>query len=297
MEFLINEEIPKQLSKSPILTPRFISQIMSGRGPKLVEMNREFLSSIKNSTNEEATSIAVKACQYSVIPLLDKLMQWLPESEVERIHNLDPDDEGYYLFKHLHELLYCLHFNMERNFYRYMDHEYKIPDYNRYLFKGIIMDALVSIKSSPRFRSLDSRLQHIVVGPLEKVVAASGDEYLTYHSRDYIGRLASQLLGFVKKDDDDVWQLYNRLQYIDFNSSDYIRYLTARFREECTAIKDHRKRYIWLLERRKRIAHQLMQDEASFQAGRRPVKALLDEWLKWEIYYAKRMMDLEMTGR
>lgn len=296
LAFLINEEIPKQLRRSPDLNPRFISQVMSGRFPKLESLDREFLSSLKTATTEETVRIAVKNWQYSIVPLLDKLMQWLPESEVNQMDSLDPDDEGRYLFKFLHQLLYDLHLYLEKDFYRYMDHKYRMPAYSRHLFHGFVIESLVTVKSSPHFRSLDNRLQHVVTGPLELSVADAGD-YLTYYNRDYIEKLANQLLGFVKRGGDNVWQLYNRLQYIDFNNVDYIRYLTSRFREECTTIASNRERYIWLIERRKKIAHQLVEDGSPFQPGQKPLKTLLDEWLKWEIYYTKRMLDLEMTGR
>lgn len=297
LAFLINEEIPKELRKSPALNPRFISQVMYGRFPKLESLEREFLSSLKNSTKEETVRIAVKSCQYSIVPLLNKLMQWLPEYEVNRMDILDPDEEGKNLFKFLHRLLYDLHLYLEKNFYRYMDDEYKIPAYSRHLFHGFMMETLVTIKCSPRFRSLNRRLQRIVTGPLVRSVSTSGEDYLTYCNRDYVEKLANQLLGFVKKGNDNVWQLYNRLQYIDFNSIDYVRYLMSQFREECTAITNNKERYIWLIERRKKIAHKLVEDGTSFQPGQKSLKAVLDEWLKWEIYYTKRMLDLEMTGK
>lgn len=297
LAFLINEEIPKELRKSPALNPRFISQVMYGRFPKLESLEREFLSSLKNLTKEETVRIAVKSCQYSIVPLLNKLMQWLPEYEVNRMDILDPDDDGKSLFKFLHKLLYDLHLYLEKNFYQYMDDEYKIPAYSRHLFHGFMMETLVTVKCSPRFRSLNSRLQRIVTGPLERSVSTAGDDYLTYCNRDYVEKLANQLLGFVKKGNDNVWRLYNRLQYIDFNSIDYVRYLMSRFTEECTAITNNKERYIWLIQRRKKIAHQLVEDGTSFQPGQKSLKAVLDEWLKWEIYYTKSMLDLEILSK
>jgi len=296
LAFLVNEEIPKQLGKSPILTTRFINQVMFGRFVRLEPLNQEFLSSLKTATTEEAILIAVKNWQYSIVPLMDKLMQWLPESEVNRMDSLDPDDEGRYLFKFLHQLLYDLHLYLEKDFYRYMDHAYRMPAYSRHLFRGSVIASLVTVKSSPHFRSLDNRLQQVVTSPLELSVTDAGDD-LTYYNRDYVQKLSDQLLGFVKKGSDHVWQLYNRLQYIDFNNVDYIRYLMSRFREECTAIANNRERYIWLIERRKKIAHQLVEDGCPFQPGQKPLKTVLDEWLKWEIYYTKRMLDLEITSK
>lgn len=297
LAFLINEEIPKQLRKSPVLNPRFISQVMFGRFPKLESLEREFLSSLRTATKEETIRIAVKSCQYSIVPLLDKLMRWLPEDEVCRMDILDPDDDGKSLFKFLHKLLYDLHLYLEKNFYRYMDDDYKIPAYSRYLFREFIMQTLVTVKSSPRFRSLNGHLQRIVTGPLELSVSTSGDNYLTYCNRDYVEKLANQLLGFVKKGNDNVWRLYNRLQYIDFNSIDYVRYLMSQFREECTAITSNKEKYIWLIERRKKIAHKLVEDGTSFQPSQKSLKAALGEWLKWEIYYTKRMLELEMASK
>ncbi len=295
--FLINEEIPKQLRKSSTLHPKFISQIMFGRFPKLESLDRVFLSSLKNSTKEETIRIAVKSCQYSIVPLLDKLMEWLPEDEARRMDIPDPDDGRKRLFKFLHRLLYDLHLYLEKNFYQYMDDEYKIPAYSRHLFHEFIMSTLVTVKCSPRFRSLDSRLQHIVTAPLELSVSVSGDDYLTYCNRDYVEKLANQLLAFVRKGNDNVWRLHNRLQYIDFNSVEYVRYLMSQFREESTAITGNKERYIWLIERRKKIAHQLVENGTSFRVGQKSLKALLDEWLKWEIYHTKRMLDLEMIGK
>lgn len=297
LAFLINEEIPRQLRKSPILNPKFIGQVMFSRHPKLEHPEQEFLSSLKNSTNDETIRVAVKSCQYSIVPLLDKLMQWLPDIEVRQMDILDPDPEGRYLFKFLHKLLFDLHLFLEKNFYQYMDDDYKIPAYSRFLFHEFIMRTLVTVKSSPRFRSLDDRLQRIVTAPLEMSVSSPNDDDLTYCNRDYIEKLASQLLGFVKKGNDNVWRLYNRLQYIDFNSADYVRYLTSRFRAETTAIADNRKRYIWLIERRKKIAHQLVENGTSYRSGQQSLKAVLDEWLKWEIYHTKRMLELEMISK
>ena len=295
--FLINEEIPKQLRKSPVLNPRFVSQIMFGRFHKLESLDRKFLASFKNSTEEEAIRTAVKSCQYSIVPLMDKLIQWLPDNEIGRMDILDADEEGKHLFKFLHQLLYDLHLYLEKNFYRYMDDEYNVPAYSRYLFHGFIMETLVTIKSSPRFRSLDSRLQRIVTAPLELSVSTAGNDYLSYSNRDYVEALANQLLGFVKKGNDDVWRLYNRLQYIDFNSVEYVRYLISRFREECAAITSIREKYLWLIARRKKIAHQLVEEGTSFHSRQKSLKAVLDEWLKWEIYHTKRMLELETIGR
>jgi hypothetical protein len=295
--FLINEEIPKQLRKSPVLNPKFIGQVMFGRFPKLESLDKEFLLSVRNSTREETIRIAVKSCQYSIVPLLDKLIQWLPEHEVRRMDILDPDHEGKYLFKFLHRLLYDLHLYLEKSFYQYMDHEYRIPAYSRHLFHEFIVETLVTIKSSPRFRSLNSRLQRIVIGPLELSISTSGEDYLTNCNCAYIEKLASQLLGFVKKGNDSVWRLYNRLQYIDFNSRDYVRFLISRFREECTALSNNKEKYLWLIERRKKIAHQVVEDGTSYQAGQKSLKAVLDEWLKWEIYHTKRLLELEMICR
>jgi len=295
--FLINEEIPKQLRKSHILNPKFISQVMFGRFPRLESLDREFLASLKNTTKEETIRVAVKSCQYSIVPLMDKLMQWLPDNEVTRMDIFDPDDEGKHLFKFLHQLLYDLHLYLEKNFYRYMDDEYKVPAYNRHLFHGFIMETLVTVKISPRFRSLDNRLQRIVTAPLELSVSTSGEDYLTYCNRDYIEALANQLLGFVKKGNDNVWRLYNRLQYIDFNSVDYVRYLVSQFKEECAAITNIKEKYLWLIERRKKIAHQLVENGTSFKIGQKSLKAVLDEWLKWEIYHTKRMLELEMISK
>lgn len=295
--FLINEEIPKQLRRSPVLHPKFINQIMFGRFPKLESLDRVFLSSLKNSTKEETIRIAVKSCQYSIVPLMDKLMGWLPENEVRRMDILDRDDRGSQLFKFLHRLLYDLHLYLEKNFYEYMDDEYKIPAYSRHLFYEFVMETLVTLKCSPRFRSLNSRLQRIVTAPLELSVSPSGDNDLSYCNRDYIEKLANQLLAFVKKGNDNVWRLHNRLQYIDFNSVEYVRYLTSQFREEIACITGNKERYVWLIERRKKIAHQLVENGTSFRVGQTPLKALLDEWLKWEIYHTKRMLDLEMISK
>lgn len=297
LTFLINEEIPKQLRKSPVLNPRFIGQVMFGRCPKLEHLEREFLSSLKNSTKEETIRAAVKSCQYSIVPLLDKLIQWLPDIEVRQMDILEPDPEGKYLFKFLHKLLYDLHLYLEKNFYQYMDDEYKMPAYSRHLFHEFIMQTLVTVKSSPRFRSLDSRLQRIVTAPLEMSVSSSNDDYFRYCNRDYVEKLANQLLMFVKKGNDNVWRLYNRLQYIDFNSADYVRYLISQFRAETAAITDNRKRYIWLIERRKKIAHQLVENGTSYRSGQQSLKAVLDEWLKWEIYHTKRILELEIISK
>ncbi|PSL28123.1 hypothetical protein CLV42_10842 [Chitinophaga ginsengisoli] len=295
--FLINEEIPKQLRRSPVLNPRFVSQVMFGRFHKLESLDRKFLTSLKNSTEEETIRSAVKSCQYSIVPLMDKLIQWLPDNEVRRMDILDPDDEGKHLFKFLHQLLYDLHLYLEKNFYRYMDDEYNVPAYSRHLFQGFIMETLVTVKSSPRFRSLDSRLQRIVTAPLELSVSTAGNDYLSYGNRDYVAALANQLLGFVKRGNDNVWRLYNRLQYIDFNSVDYVRYLIFRFREECAAITNIREKYLWLIARRKKIAHQLVEEGTSFHNRQKSLKAVLDEWLKWEIYHTKRMLELETIGK
>lgn len=292
--FLINEEIPKQLRKSTTLHPKFISQIMFGRFPKLESLDRVFLSSLKNSTKEETIWVAVRSCQYRIVPLLNKLMGWIPENEVRRMDILSPDAEGKHLFKFLHGLLYDLHLYLEKNFYQYMDNEYKIPAYSRHLFHESIMATLVTVKCSPRFRSLDSRLQCIVTAPLELSVSTSGGDRLTYCKRDYIEKLADQLLAFVRTGNDNVWRLYNRLLYINFNSVEYTLYLMSQFREECDAISSNKERYVWLLERRKKIAHQLVENGTSFCVGQRSLKTLLDEWLKWEIYYVKKMLDLEM---
>jgi len=297
LTFLIDEEIPRQLRKSLILNPKFIGQVMFGRYSKLEYLERKFLSSLKNSTKEETIRIAVKSCQYSIVPLLDKLMQWLPDIEVRQMDILEPDPEGKYLFKFLHKLLYDLHLFLEKNFHQYMDDDYKMPAYSRHLFREFIVQTLVTVKSSPRFRSLDSRLQRIVTAPLEMSISSPNDDYLTYCNRDYVEKLANQLLMFVKKGNDNVWRLYNRLQYIDFNSVEYVRYLTSQFRAEITAITDNRKRYIWLIERRKKVAHQLVEIGTSYRSGQQSLKAELDEWLKWEIYHTKRMLELQMISK
>lgn len=297
LAFLINEEIPRQLRKSPILNSKFISQVMYGRYPKLEHPEQEFLSSLKNSTNEETIRIAVRSCQYSIVPLMDKLIQWLPELEVRQMENLDPDPEGRHLFKFLHKLLFDWHLFLEKNFCQYMDDDYKMPAYSRFLFHDFIMQTLVTVKSSPRFRSLDDRLQRIVTAPLEMSVSSPDENDLSYCNRNYIKKLGNQLLGFVKKGNDDVWRLYNRLQYIDFNSADYVRYLISRFRAETSAITDNRKRYIWLVERRKRVAHQLVENGTSYRSGQQSLKAVLGEWLKWEIYHTRRMLELEMISK
>jgi hypothetical protein len=231
------------------------------------------------------------------VPLLDKLMGWIPENEVRRMDILHPDNDGTHLFKFLHRLLYDLHLYLEKNFYQYMDDGYKIPAYSRHLFHEFIMESLVTVKCSPRFRSLNSRLQRIVTAPLELSVSTSGDDDLTYCNRDYVEKLANQLLSFVRKGNDNVWRLYNRLQYIDFNSVEYVRYLMSQFREASTAITDNREKYVWLIERRKKIAHQLVENGTSFRVGQKSLKALLDEWLKWEIYHTKRMLELEMISK
>lgn len=295
IEFLIHEEIPKQLKKSSVLSQKLINQIMSGKHPSRFEVSKDYLSSLKRSTNERELKEAVRTCQYSIAPMLDKLIQWIPESELNRMDTIDPDDDGKYVFKHLHQLLFDLYMYIETNFSRYMDHEYSVPAYNRILFTTRTMDTLVALKSSPRFRSFDHCLQNIVLKPL--VLIVEGDIHLTYRSRNYAERLAGQLLGLIKKDNDDVWQLYNRLQYIDFNSMEYVGYLTSRFSEECLPTISHKEKYIWLLERRKKIAHQLVEDGISFLPDQKPLKVMLDEWLKWEIYHVKRMIELEMTTK
>ena len=297
LAFLINEEVPKQLRKSTVLNQKFISQVMFGRCPKLESLDREFLSSLKNSTKEETIRIAVKCCQYRIVPLLDKLIQWLPEDEVRRMNIFDPDDEGKHLIKFLHKLLYDLYLYLEKNFYQYMDDEYKMPAYSRHLFHEFIIATLVTVKSSPRFRSLNSRLQRIVTAPREQSVSSSSEEHLINCNCDYVEKLAKQLLAFVKKGNDNVWRLYNRLQYIDFNSVEYIRYLMVLFREESTAIADTKERYIWLIERRKKIAHQLVENGTSFRSGQKSLKAELNECLKWEIYQTRMILELEMISK
>jgi hypothetical protein len=297
IEFLINEDIPTQLKKSPILSQRFINQVMSRRGPNQLSVDREYLTSLKKAANEEERRTVVRGYQYSIVDMLDKLIQWIPGAEIERMDMLDPDDEGKYVLKHLHQMLYGLYTHIEKDFNRYMDHEYRIPVYSRLLFEASVIDTLVTLKSSPYFRSLDNRLQDIIAEPLELIVSASYDDGLFYHSKNYLEELAGQLLSFVKKGDNDVWALYNRLQFIDFNNISYVLYLRARFSEECLPTLDHRERYIWLLERRKKIAHQLVEGGISFQPGKKPLKAMLDKWLKWEMYHAKQMMELELITR
>ncbi len=297
IEFLINEDIPQQLQRSAILSQRFINQIMSRSGPNQHSINREYLASVRNAANEDELRMVVRDCQYSIVRMLDRLIEWIPGPEVERIDMLDPDDEGKYVFKHLHQVLYGLYMHIEKDYNRYMDHRYRIPAYSRLLFEASVIDTLVALKSSPHFRSLNSRLQYIVTEPLELIVSAPYDEGLSYHSRNYIEALADQLLNFVKKGDDDVWSLYNRLQFIDFNNISYVLYLREKFSEECLPTLSHKEKYVWLLERRKKIAHQLVEDGTSFMPGQKSLKAMLNEWLKWEISHVKRMMELELITK
>lgn len=297
MDFLVNREIPKQLSKSPILSQKFINQVVSQKGPTEAEVDREFLLSLRASVNEEAIRASVRAFQYSLVPLMNKLIKWIPESEINRMDILDPDDDGRYVLKHLHQVLYNLHQHMEKNFYRYMDHEYRIPTYDRLLFREFILDTMVVIKTSPRFRSLDNRLQSIVTDPLETAISTSVDDHITYSGKKYTKALASQLLDFVKEGSDEVWRLYNRLQYIDFNSMDYVRYLNWQFSEECNTITDYKAKYVWLIERKKQIAQQLVEDGLSFLPGQKPLKTRLNEWLKWEVFHVRKMLKLEMASK
>jgi hypothetical protein len=297
IEYLINEDIPAQLKKSPMLSQRFISQAVNGRMDKPVALDREFLSLIKQSTNEETIRIAVRDWQYRIVSLLDKLVQWLPENEVCTLSVPEPEEDPYYLFKYLHRLLYGLHHFMEKRFFRYIDQECKIPAYSVFLRQTYVTDVLDTIRSSPRFRALDTCLQQVVSGPLEMAISPSADDDLTFRDWDYVVMLAKQLLEFVDKGNDDVCRLHNRLQYIDFNSHDYLSYLTAQLSEECSAITNHKERYIWLIERRKNSAHQLVEGNLSYQTGTQSLKAMLDEWLQWEIYYAKKMMALETAEK
>lgn len=293
LEYFINVEIPKQLRKSPVFSRKTLDTISLGRVTGDENMDREFVKKLSQLPNEDALRTAVRACQYTITPLLDKLMQWIPEEHITRMYSSDKKEDRYWAFKYLHQQLYDLHTHLESNFGRYIDQAYKLPAYDLYLFQEFIIGKLVVVKSSPQFRSLDNHLQQIVIRPLEISASANADNALTYRGRRYAEKLADELTSFVKGGEEDVWELYNRLQFIDFNSADYVRYLTAQFTGQYALISSYREKYIWLIDLRKKIAHQLVRDGISLKPGQRSLKEMLDEWLKWEIYYVKRMMELE----
>ena len=293
LEYLINVEIPRHLTNPSVPSKKALSSLVSGRTGFPDSIDRELIKKLTQLPNEDALRTAVRAFQYTITPLLDKLIQWMPEEQLHQIDSFDKKEDEYWLFKYLHQQLYELHAHLEKNFSQYIDQAYKLPAYDLYLFREFIIDKLVVVKSAPHFRALDNHLQQIVIRPLEISAAITSDGELSYRKRNYAEKLVKELTGFVKEGEEDVWALYNRLQYIDFNSTTYVRYLIAQFSGQYATIISYREKYIWLIDLRKKIAHQLVRDGISLKPGQRPLKERLDEWLKWEIYYVKRMMELE----
>ncbi|QHS63152.1 hypothetical protein [Chitinophaga agri] len=295
LAFLINEDIPKQLHKTNVLSNHFINRIITPGAWKRANLDMQLLSTVKSAPNEEAIRIAIRSTQYDIVALTDKLIQWLPDGESEWMHNYSPGDETGNTFKYLHKVLYDLFVYMEANFPRYMDREYRLPAYSKHLHSIQVIDALVTVKISPLFRSLDSRLQQIVLAPLEEAILPAPDAPLTYNRRHYTARLARELVRFVRDENGDEKQLHDRLQCIDFNCKEYIGYLTTQF-AATYANSNIREQYIWLITQRKRTAHLLVEDGISFMADQQPLKIHLDNWFKWEIYYIRQLMQLETAG-
>lgn len=295
LEFLINEDIAKQLQKTGVFSQHFINRRIAVDSWRHANLAAQLLSVVKNSTNEEAIRIIVRSTQYSIVAMTDKLIQWLPDGEIEWMNTYNAEDETNNTLKYLHKVLYDLFVYLEVNFFRYMDHECKLPAYSKYLHRIAVIDALVTIKISPVFRSLDIELQKIVMAPLESTMAPAANIPLTYTRRNYTVRLADELVKFVKGEKGDVWQLHTRMQFIDFNSKEYVTYLTAQF-TAAYANYSNTQQYMWLIAQRKKIAHLLVEDGISFLTDQQPLKILLDNWFKWEIYYIRQMMALETAG-
>jgi len=296
IESIVNEDIPRQLNKTSITSDRFIKQVMSDKGPRLESMHHEFYNSLKKLSNEEAVQMTIRTCQYSVVSMLDKLFDLLPEEEVGRMAVMDPGEGWTYLYKHLHKMLYSFYGDLYLDFYRYMDHRYAIPAYDQYLLEAAIIKGIKKIKGSIGFLALNKELREIILQPLEISLSTSDPGFFTRVWMTFIENLMSRFLFYADHGEGDEWHVHKLLLYINFNSPGYIDYLTTMFKKVFDKISDNRIRYMQVLETRKHIAQQIVSEGLAFNHAQPTLKSQLDEWFKWEIYYLKRLMQLETTA-
>lgn len=296
IEFLVNEDVPRRLRRNGFLSESLVRYEMSTSGPSVEKLHRELLSSLRKSTDEKTMYAVIKTCQFSIIPLIDTLYDWLSDEEEKQLNINNPQDREAILYRHLYQVLYDWHSAIQMELYDYIDPHYIIPAPDRRTLKESCTKCLKQLTRSPRFRSLDRALQAVVIEPLELSRSVFTPDYFTHVWKKYLRILIDQLNVFMKDDEDSEECLHTVLQVINFNGKHYIAYLTNQFSIVSGAITDNKDRYRWLIERRKATAQTVFNEGLSLEPSHRTLREQLDDWFKWEIYYVKKLMQMETTA-
>jgi hypothetical protein len=196
---------------------------------KISAIKKDLKQLMFDAQTESRIEIIVQFHQTHIIKLADKISECL-ENEV----NTSSGRTKAALFKLFYHRLEDLLTFIETYFSKYFDQDQKIPDAYVQLERLSFLEKLEEIKITTLSHKLDLKLTDLILQPVKNFVNATSDEDITYRRLIYLKQLLKDLQILLSDSfNADVFnEILKLLSYLNFNSRDFLIYVTGHISEE-----------------------------------------------------------------
>ncbi|MBV7532868.1 hypothetical protein [Chitinophaga sp. sic0106] len=238
--------------------------------------------------------------QHQLVLLMDQIATSL---SVPTIMTMDvPSNEVTWtnLFKIIYSNLAELLTFLEREFFRYLDVDCKIP--MTYLLSaqdGLVFE-LESLQNDFMKRGIDEDLLSIILLPLNDFLEAEHVSCsVSYHQLFYLKEYKKKLRVLLenhKAESNLTDKLEDLLQYLNFNNIHYFRYWSKSVTKDIEELPTIREKLDRLIFLQKKISQTVIKPRFIYSKVHPPLQNQLQSWLADEIVYQKEKGSLFNNG-
>ncbi|QJB35500.1 hypothetical protein HF324_31045 [Chitinophaga oryzae] len=259
----------------------------------VISQKREILSSFRQHfygiDNQHQAVWYVQQHQHQLIMLLDQINTYLPQDTATSKDTPHQEATWENLIEIIHNNIRELLTFIERDFKRYLDTDFKIPDSTLLSEQTLIAGRADFISSEFKKYGIDEGLLSIILLPFENFMTVDyRNRPISYHQLFYLQdfeRNLVQLLAYYKGDANITEKLKDMLHYLNFNNVCYFRYWADSIGADLRELQTTREKRDWLLLMKKKLNQKPVKPDIAFSKKNLPLQNQLDTWLSIEIDY------------
>lgn len=234
--------------------------------------------------------------QHHLVLLMDQTAAFLPEAY--KVNITVPSDE--ITWANLFKIIYCnlaeLLLFVEREFFRYLDVDCKIPVIYLLSAQDGLVSELQSLQDDFTKHGIEVELLSIILLPLRDFLKAEHVSCsVSYHQLFYLREFRKKLrmlLENQKAEADLTDKLEDLLHYLNFNNIHYFRYWAKSVTKDIEQLPTIREKLDLLIFLQKKISQTAIKPGFIFSNVHPPLQHQLQSWLAEEIVYQKEKESL-----
>ena len=262
---------------------------------EIERFKRSFHDHVFSLDSKEKIRLFVQNHQSQLEIFTEMILEQIPVEEQKHIHQTSPNYTLTDVFKLIYQYLEVGLAHIERHFTKYLNMTTRVPYRSKVLFMEALSNKVGFILTRLENSSISPLLAEILSEPLAKLVDIQEEENFKYHELFYYQRFLLEFYRILSQEETQVTDevLIETLYQANYNSVDFIKFLTDRVRHEVDQQEEVTDKlevlYRWLKE------YNLWHCKVSVPCyGSRSIQEHMVAWLDEEIEYLTKVMEAKI---